>query len=122
MKNIGKKLKLLISGAAAGLTNGLFGTGGGLILVPLLTGWAGLDEKNAFATSVTVIVPICVVSSAIYMRNGAVDFGTAMPYLAGGLLGGFLSAPVFKKISISWLNIMFSLLMLYGGIRLVMSA
>ena len=37
--------KYAVSGAAAGAANGLFGAGGGMILVPLLTRWAGLDDK-----------------------------------------------------------------------------
>ena len=122
MNGLCKNAKFLVCGVAAGIVNGLFGTGGGLILVPMLSGLAGLDEKRSFATSVTVIVPICVVSAMVYMRSGAVDFAMALPYLAGGILGGFCSGAIFKKAPVNLLNMIFSLLMLYGGIRLVISA
>ena len=44
------KTKYALSGTAAGLVNGLFGGGGGMVLVPLLNGWCGLEGKQAFAT------------------------------------------------------------------------
>ena len=46
------KTKYALSGTAAGLVNGLFGGGGGMVLVPLLNGWCGLAGKQAFATCV----------------------------------------------------------------------
>ncbi len=52
MKNTGK---FAVTGGLAGLCNGLFGAGGGLFLVPLLTQWAGLEQRKAFATSVAGI-------------------------------------------------------------------
>lgn len=50
-----KKTKYRLSGVAAGLTNGIFGGGGGIPLLVLLTKWAGVEEKKAFATCVAVI-------------------------------------------------------------------
>lgn len=47
-----QKAKLGVSGAAAGLVNGLFGGGGGMVMAPLLTGWCGLEQKRALATCV----------------------------------------------------------------------
>ena len=44
-------------GGLAGLANGFFGSGGGLFLVPLLTKWAGLERRRAFATSVAGDLP-----------------------------------------------------------------
>ena len=51
--------KSVLAGAAAGLTNGFFGGGGGSVLVPMLTRVCGLDQRRAFATSVAVILPLC---------------------------------------------------------------
>ena len=56
-----KKTKYRLSGVAAGLTNGIFGGGGGIPLLVLLTKWAGVEEKKAFATCVAVIFPMCAV-------------------------------------------------------------
>ena len=48
-----------LCGALAGAANGFFGGGGGSVLVPLLTGRCGMDQRRAFATSVAVILPLC---------------------------------------------------------------
>lgn len=110
-----------VTGALAGLANGLFGAGGGLFLVPLLTAWAGMPQKKAFATSVAVILPLSLVSAGIYFWKGAIDFSAAWPFLAGGALGGLLSGRIFKKMPVVWLRRAFGLLILYGGVRAVLA-
>ena len=116
-KKSGSKFRSAVAGGAAGLANGFFGGGGGMILVPLLTRWCGLDQRQAFATSIAVILPLCVLSSAIYWLRGGLDFLLALPYLLGGLLGGFLGGRMFKKLNMVWLRRAFALLILYGGAR-----
>ena len=105
------------SRGAAGLANGFFGGGGGMILVPLLTRWCGLDQRRAFATSIAIILPLCALSSAIYFLRGGLDLTAALPYLAGGLAGGFLGGRVFKRLNMTWLRRAFALLILYGGVK-----
>lgn len=116
----GGRWKLAAAGAMGGLANGLFGSGGGLFLVPLLTRWIQMEERKAFATSVGVILPLSLVSAGIYFFKGAVDFSAAWPYLLGGFLGGILSGRVFKKVPVGWLRRGFGLLMVYGGVRAVL--
>ncbi|WP_300268498.1 TSUP family transporter [uncultured Flavonifractor sp.] len=112
-----KWLRPALAGGAAGLVNGFFGGGGGMVLVPLLVLWCGLDQRKAFATSVAVILPLCALSAAIYLFRGGVDFTAAIPYLAGGLLGGLLGGKLFKRLNMVWLRRLFALLLLYGGVR-----
>ena len=116
-KKSGSKFRSAVAGGAAGLANGFFGGGGGMLLVPLLTRWCGLDQRQAFATSIAVILPLCALSSAIYWLRGGLDFLLALPYLAGGLLGGFLGGRMFKKLNMVWLRRAFALLILYGGVK-----
>ncbi len=116
-KKSGSKFRSAVAGGAAGLANGFFGGGGGMLLVPLLTRWCGLDQRQAFATSIAVILPLCALSSAIYWLRGGLDFMLALPYLAGGLLGGFLGGRMFKKLNMVWLRRAFALLILYGGVK-----
>lgn len=106
-----------LAGAAAGLANGFFGGGGGMILVPLLTRRCGLSQRQAFATSVAVILPLCALSSAIYLLRGGVELAAALPYLAGGLIGGWVGGRLFKKLDMTWLRRVFALLILYGGVK-----
>ena len=99
-----KKTKYRLSGVAAGLTNGIFGGGGGIPLLVLLTKWAGVEEKKAFATCVAVIFPMCAGSAAL-------------PYLLGGFAGGLVGGKLFKKVPNLWLRRIFALFLLYGGWR-----
>ena len=111
------KWKLRLSGAAAGLVNGLFGGGGGMALLPLLSRWCGVEEKKAFATCVAVIFPLCVLSAAIFLLRTDFDLSTALPYLAGGLAGGWLGGRWMGRISAVWLRRIFAAFLLYGGVR-----
>ncbi|MEG2222703.1 MAG: TSUP family transporter, partial [Oscillospiraceae bacterium] len=99
------------------LLNGLFGGGGGMLLLPLLT-WGGtLDGHRSFATSIGIILPICCVSAAVYLWRGEVSLLMALPYLLGGLVGGALGGRWFCKIPTRWLRRGFGLFLLYGGVR-----
>ncbi len=106
-----------VAGGLAGVANGFFGGGGGMVLVPLLTGRCGLDQRRAFATSVAIILPLCVLSSVIYFFRGGLDLSAALPYLLGGLAGGWIGGRVFRKLNMDWLRRAFALLILYGGVR-----
>lgn len=116
----GKKENMLrpaLAGGAAGLVNGFFGGGGGMVLVPLLAGWCGLGQRKAFATSVAIILPLCGLSAIIYLFRGGVELTAALPYLLGGLIGGWIGGTIFKHINMVWLRRLFALLLLYGGVR-----
>lgn len=107
----------VIAGIAAGIANGFFGGGGGMILVPLLVRQCGLSQRQAFATSVAVILPLCLLSSVIYWFRGGLDLTIALPYLMGGLIGGWVGGKVFKKVNMVWLRRLFALFILYGGVN-----
>lgn len=117
MKSVAKYVTV---GLLAGVVNGLFGAGGGLVLVPLLIGWLGLEEKKAFATSVAIILPLCIASYVMFCVRGGNIWGEALPYLLGGIAGGLLSARLFQKVSAVWLHRLFGALILYGGIKAVL--
>lgn len=109
--------RLLVTGALAGLANGFFGAGGGLFLVPLLSGWAKLEQRRAFATSVAIILPLSVVSVAVYFYKGDISLMENLPYLLGGAAGGVIAGKVFGKVNMLWLRRIFGVLILYGGVR-----
>lgn len=111
------KWRYAVAGGLAGMANGLFGGGGGSVLVPVLTGYCKLDQRKAFATSVAVILPLCVLSVAIYFFRGGLDIIAALPYLIGGALGGWAGGKWFKGMKIPWLKRAFGLLLIYGGVR-----
>ncbi len=112
--------KCIVAGGLAGLLNGLFGAGGGLVLVPLFIGWLTLEEKKAFATSIAVILPLSIVSYVLFCLQGGLVWKEALPYLLGGILGGALSIRLFRHISTTWLHRLFGVLILYGAVKAVL--
>lgn len=110
-------VKYAVSGALAGMANGCFGGGGGMVLLPLLTRWCGVPEKKAFATCVAVILPFCVVSAAVYLLRAPLELSQALPYLLGGLGGGFVGGRLFPRVPAPWLRYLFAAFLAYGGIR-----
>ncbi len=112
----GKGLQLRGAAALAGLANGIFGGGGGMVLLPGLKR-CGTAEKTAFATCVAIILPMCAVSSAVAAFQGTLPLRQALPYLLGGTAGGFVGAKLFGKVSVKWLRYLFGGFVLYGAWR-----
>ena len=112
--------KCLLTGGLAGFINGFFGAGGGMIVVPLLILLVGLEDKQAFSSAISIILPLTIVSLAIYAKDGSLDFKAALPYLLGGAGGGILAGLWFKKVSARFLHIALGLLILFGGARLIL--
>lgn len=117
-----RSVKAAVAGGTAGLINGFFGGGGGMLLVPLLSRWLALGDRKAFATSVAVILPLCALSSVIYLFRGGLELSAALPYLLGGAAGGILGGKLFKNVNTLWLRRGFALLILYAGVRAVFFA
>ena len=106
-----------IAGGAAGLANGLFGGGGGMVFLPILSRWGGLEQRKLYATCVGVIFPVCLVSAAVYLFRGGVSLGAALPYLAGGLIGGYLGGKLYGRVSPRLLRRIFAAFLVYAGVR-----
>ena len=109
--------KSRLAGAAAGLANGLFGGGGGMVFIPLMSRTAALQGRRLFATCVAVIFPVCAVSAAVYFFRGGVSLSDAFPYLLGGLAGGFLGGRLYGRVSTVWLRRLFALFLFYAGVK-----
>ncbi len=111
-----RKIWLTVAGGIAGLINGLFGAGGGMLLVPLLGKKAGIEEQERFPSSVAIIAPICIVS-LLFSGKWQVSLLGVLPYLLGGALGGVFAGIWGKKIPSLWLHRILGGLILWGGIR-----
>ncbi len=105
------------AGAAAGAANGLFGAGGGMVLVPLLTAVTPMEESQIFPASVSIILPVCAVSLVLRAVKTGLPFADAWPYLLGSIAGGILAGKLAGKIPVKWLHRALGLLILWGGVR-----
>ena len=110
------KFKLILSGGLAGLINGLFGTGGGLVALPLLRA-CGVSGERANATSLAVVLPLCISSAIVYLFGGKVGLRDVLPYVPGALAGGWLGAKLLPKTPQGWLRLAFGALCLYAAFR-----
>ena len=90
-----------------------------MVLIPLLTWLCKVEDKEAFATSLSVVLPISLTSIAVYALQGNLDAGAAWPYLIGGAVGGLAGGLLFKKVSANFLHKALGAFILWGGIRLV---
>ena len=109
------KIKLALSGAAAGLVSGLLGSGGGMILVPLLKQNPELTEKEVFSGSVCIILPVVVVS--LLVRFDPVPLRLVLPVLFGCIPGALLALRYGSRIPTKWLHRVLGLVVIWGGIR-----
>ncbi len=107
------KWRSILAGIAAGAVNGLFGAGGGMVLIPLLKN-SDLTQDDIFASSIVIILPMCIIS---LLPRSPLPWAQAFPYLISGTIGGILAAMLGKYIPVKWLHRFLGALILYGGIR-----
>ena len=89
---------LAIIGAVAGVLSGLFGIGGGIVMVPALV-MVGLGQHRAQATSLAAIVPIAIVGAVLFGRADSVDVGAAVVLSVGSLAGARAGALLMHRLS-----------------------
>jgi uncharacterized protein len=86
-------VQLLLIGLVAGVAGGMFGIGGGAIMVPAMVLLMGMDQKFATGTSIAAqILPIGLLGAAVYYRNGNMNFKYALLIAAGLLVGNLFGA------------------------------
>ena len=114
-----KNIIQLSFGFLIGVINGLLGAGGGMITVPVLKKM-GLEQNDAHANAVAVILPLSLLSGILYISKGYVSVNDAFAYIPTGLLGALVGTFFLKKISPLLLKKVFSVFMIYAGIRLLL--
>jgi uncharacterized protein len=86
-------IQLLAIGLVAGVAGGLFGIGGGAIMLPAMVLVLGMDQKMATGTSIAAqILPIGLLGAGVYYKNGNMNIRDALLIAAGLLVGNLLGA------------------------------
>ena len=119
MKVKKKSFKQILTGLFTGTVNGLFGAGGGMVVVPLMKNMLGYEEKYAHATAILVIAPVCAASAITYIINGYFSPQVLIPAAIGSVVGGLVGAELLDKLSSFWLNAVFLIVMLAAGLRML---
>ena len=113
-----KKIFCYTGGLLAGFVNGLLGTGGGIIIVTLLKK-LGIEAQKAHATSVCVILPLCILSTIIYLHKNFITFQAVLPYLPSGIVGAIIGSLVLAKIKTKVLRKIFSIFVIWAAWQLL---
>ena len=114
-------LVCVVAGAISGAVNGVFGGGGGMIVVPMLVKLLSYKEKKAHATAILIILPLSILSGFLYFAFGNFDFAIGLPVLIGVLIGGILGAFLLSKLSSKWIMLIFSIVMAIAGGKMLFS-
>lgn len=107
----------ILTGLISGFINGMFGGGGGMIVVPMLEKYLNYKSKNAHATAILIILPLSLISGILYATFGNFNFEIGLPVIIGVLLGGVVGAFALKKLSSKWVVLIFALVMAAAGIK-----
>jgi uncharacterized protein len=119
-RSLNRSLKLMAIGTAAGMFSGLFGVGGGSVIVPLLVLWLGYDERSATATSLAAIVCIAAFAAAtqgIYGNVHVLDAALiGVPAVGGVLIGTWVQQRVHNRA----ISLLFAAVLVASAAELVL--
>jgi len=113
------RLRGLTAGLVAGTASGLFGVGGGLALVPTLTGFFQLTQHQAHGTSLAVIGITAPAAMIVYGAHANVVWVAAAPMALGSLVTAGLGARLATRVSAGGLRRAFALFLLLVAVRLL---
>ena len=116
MKKYGKHI---VIGIVSGFLNGLFGAGGGSVVVPAMEKFLGMEEKKSHATAIAIIFLFSIVSMIFYLSKGYFDVGIWIPVTIGGVAGGLVGAKLLSKIPKGWLKIIFGGVIVITAIKMI---
>ena len=115
-----KYWKEIIIGLVAGVLNGLFGAGGGSVVVPAMERFLEMDSRRSHATAIGIILVLSLVSSVIYVSKGFFDVRIWALVSVGGIAGGFVGAKLLGRIPKSWLKIGFGIVICITAAKMVL--
>jgi uncharacterized protein len=112
-------LKLAAIGTAAGAFSGLFGVGGGTIIVPLLVFWFGYGERLATGTSLAAIVIIAILAAGLHGAYGNVDLSKGLLLSFPAVAGVVLGTAAQQRLPERALSLFFAALLLAVAVELI---
>jgi uncharacterized membrane protein YfcA len=116
-------LMFVIIGTLGGIAAGLFGIGGGIIIVPALIYWAGFSQHVAIGTSLAVLLPPIGLAAVLeYYRHGNIDVRAAVILAVTMFLGSWLGAYFANQIHGQHLRLIFGLFVCCVGVYIVYGA
>ena len=115
-----KSYKYALIGLITGIVNGLFGSGGGIIVVSALVLLLGEEEHIAHATAISIILPLTIISSFFYISNNYINWDLIFRVIWGGILGGYIGAKLLNFFPTFILRKIFAVFIMVGAIRMIL--
>lgn len=116
-------LLFLLIGILGGVASGLFGVGGGIVVVPALIYWAGFSQHLATGTSLAVLLPPIGLAATIeYYRHGNVNVQAAVILAASMFAGAWVGAYLANQMSGPVLRLLFGVFITLLGFYLIFGA
>lgn len=108
-------------GVVAGLMSGLFGVGGGVLVVPALVALCRMDQRRAVATSLLAIGPLAVAGVVGYAIAREIDVAVAIPLAIGTVIGAWLGSALLPRVPVRALRWLFFVAVLAAAARLLIA-
>lgn len=116
---MGQWTACILTGCAMGLLSGMLGVGGGIIAVPAMVFFLGMNIHQATGTSLAVIVPVALAGAVQRHVQGDVNLKWALVLAAGGIICGFLGAKLSASVDAVWLKRLFAVVLFVAGALLI---
>lgn len=110
-------------GLVSGIASGLFGIGGGVLIIPALVYLVGFSQHQATGTSLAILLPPVGLAAVVeYYRHGAVDIKSGLIVAAALFIGGGIGAVLANHISGPHLKLSFGIFILFIGAYIVFTS
>ena len=114
-------IRAVMLGIAAGTVGGMFGVGGGIVVVPGLVLWLGFSQHRASGTSVATIIASAGAALIPFALDGSVDWAAAAVITLGAIAGAAIGARILHRIPARVLSRAFSALLIVAAIRMALT-
>ncbi len=111
---------LALLGVVAGVASGMFGIGGGVIIVPALVGLLRFDQKTAAGTSLAaLLLPVSLGGVIVYYQSGQLDLGVAFAVALGLVVGAFAGARIALGLPSKTIKRIYGIFLLFVGLYFI---
>lgn len=115
-----RTIRLAVIGILAGAFSGLFGVGGGVVMVPLLLVWLGYGEREATATSLCAIIAIAAFAAGVQALYGNVNAGDALLLAVPAMVGVGIGVALQQRLPERAVSGLFALLLVVISVELIL--